>query len=66
MTAFEVPTDLASNRGLVVDPKATARQVGAASGLFLCGEEFAATDEGISHDYGLHESAIGNDAETRP
>ena len=41
MTDFETPTDLMNNRGLIADPEAFAREKGAASWLFLCGEEFA-------------------------
>jgi hypothetical protein len=37
------------NRGLVADPEAFAREVGAASWLFLCGEEFAAMEGGMSY-----------------
>ncbi len=37
------------NRGLIADPKTFARDVGAASWLFLCGEEFAAMDGGMSY-----------------
>ena len=49
MSGFETPTDLMHNRGLVVDPEAFARNKGAASWLFLCGEEFAATEGGLSY-----------------
>ena len=48
MTGFETPTDLMNNRGLVTDPEAFAREKGAASWLFLCGEEFASMEGGIS------------------
>ena len=48
MASFEVPDDLIHNRGLVADPAAFARDNGAASWLFLCGDEFAATEGGIS------------------
>jgi hypothetical protein len=47
---FETPTDLMNNRGLVEDPEAFAREKGAASWLFLCGEEFASMDGGISYE----------------
>jgi hypothetical protein len=50
VTAFDSPTDLIHNRGLVTDPAAFARDHGAASWLFLCGEEFASMDGGISYD----------------
>jgi hypothetical protein len=49
MASFEVPADLTFNRGPVADPEALARDVGAASWLFLCGEEFAAVDGGMSY-----------------
>jgi protein tyrosine phosphatase (PTP) superfamily phosphohydrolase (DUF442 family) len=49
VTEFETPTDLMNNRGLVADPEAFARERGAASWLFLCGEEFASMDGGLSH-----------------
>lgn len=49
MTAFAGPTDLMNNRGLVADPEAFAREKGAASWLFLCGEEFASLEGGISY-----------------
>jgi hypothetical protein len=47
---FETPTDLMNNRGLVADPEAFARENGAASWLFLCGEEFASMDGGMSYE----------------
>ena len=37
------------NRGLIADPRAFARDAQAASWLFLCGEDFAAMDGGISY-----------------
>jgi hypothetical protein len=49
MTDFETPTDLMNNRGLVADPEAFARERGAASWLFLCGEEFASMEGGMSY-----------------
>jgi len=49
MTVFQTPTDLAHNRGLVADPAAFAREAGAASWLFLCGEEFASMEGGMSY-----------------
>ena len=48
--AFETPTDLMHNRGLIADPEAFAKERGAASWLFLCGEEFASVDGGMSYD----------------
>ena len=49
MTDFETPTDLMSNRGLIADSEAFAREKGAASWLFLCGEEFASMEGGMSY-----------------
>jgi hypothetical protein len=47
---FKKPADLMHNRGLIADPEAFARETGAASWLYLCGEEFAAMDGGMSYD----------------
>ena len=47
--AFETPTGLTHNRGLIADPAAFARDASAASWLYLCGEEFAAMDGGMSY-----------------
>ncbi len=49
MSGFETPTDLLNNRGLISDPGAFARERGAASWLFLCGEEFASMEGGMSY-----------------
>jgi protein tyrosine phosphatase (PTP) superfamily phosphohydrolase (DUF442 family) len=49
MTGFAGPTDLMNNRGLIGDPEAFAREKGAASWLFLCGEEFASMEGGMSY-----------------
>lgn len=46
---FEKPTDLMHNRGLIADPEAFARERGAASWLYLCGEEFASVEGGMSY-----------------
>jgi hypothetical protein len=46
---FETPTDLMNNRGLIADPEAFAREKGAASWLYLCGEEFASMDGGMAY-----------------
>lgn len=48
MGAFESPSDLIHNRGLIADPAAFAQNAGAESWLFLCGEEFAETEGGMS------------------
>jgi hypothetical protein len=45
---FEGPTDLTHNRGLIADPVAFAKDAGAESWLFLCGEEFAEMEGGMS------------------
>jgi hypothetical protein len=47
--AFETPTGLTHNRGLIADPAAFARDASAASWLYLCGEAFAAMDGGMSY-----------------
>jgi hypothetical protein len=41
--------NLRNNRGLVQEPQAFADDFGAASWLFLCGEEFASMDGGMSY-----------------
>ena len=41
MSGFATPPGLMNNRGLIADPEAFAREKGAASWLYLCGEEFA-------------------------
>lgn len=46
---FSSPTDLAHNRGPIPDPEAFARDAGAASWLYLCGEEWASMDGGMSY-----------------
>jgi hypothetical protein len=47
---FETPSDLTYNRGLIADPAAFAKDAGAASWLFLCGEAFAQMDGGMSYE----------------
>ena len=49
MAGFETPKDLMHNRGLISDPVAFARERGAASWLYLCGEEFASVVGGMSY-----------------
>jgi hypothetical protein len=49
MTDFEGPTGLTFNRGPIADPAAFARDANAASWLFLCGDEFAAMEGGMSY-----------------
>jgi hypothetical protein len=43
------PTGLMHNRGLIADPAAFAAEAGAASWLYLCGEEFAGMEGGMSY-----------------
>lgn len=50
MTGFDSPSDLIYNRGKVSDPEALVQETGAASWLFLCGEEFAAMEGGMSYE----------------
>lgn len=47
MTEFQRPTDLTHNRELIADPQAFADGAGAASWLYLCGEEFAGMEGGM-------------------
>ena len=49
MADFETPRDLEFNRGRIADPEAFARDANAASWLFLCGDEFAAMEGGMSY-----------------
>ena len=49
MTQFSGPTGLTHNRGLIADPAAFAKETGAASWLYLNGEEFAAMEGGMSY-----------------
>jgi hypothetical protein len=49
VAAFESPTDLKHNRGLIADPEEFARKAEAASWLYLCGEEFAEMEGGMSY-----------------
>lgn len=52
--------DLMHNRGLIADPVAFARETGAASWLYLCGEEFASMEGGMSYadvEHAVPESA---------
>jgi hypothetical protein len=49
MADFDSPTDLSFNRGLIADPETFARAAKAASWLFLCGEDFAAVEGGMSY-----------------
>jgi hypothetical protein len=47
---FQIPAGLEHNRGPIADPQAFAREAGAASWLFLCGQEFAEMDGGMSYE----------------
>jgi hypothetical protein len=47
---FERPRDLSFNRERVDAPEALVREVEAASWLYLCGEEFASMEGGMSYD----------------
>jgi len=49
LSEFQTPTDLTHNRGLIADPTAFAEEAGAASWLYLCGEEFATVEGGMSY-----------------
>lgn len=46
---FASPVDLTHNRGLIADPVAFAKDADAASWLYLCGEDFAAMEGGMSY-----------------
>jgi hypothetical protein len=45
---FSTPTDLNYNRGPIADPAAFAQAAGAASWLYLCGDEFSSMEGGMS------------------
>lgn len=49
MANFESPADISFNRGLIADPEAFARDANAASWLYLCGEDFATMEGGMSY-----------------
>jgi hypothetical protein len=46
---FPSPTDLKHNRGPIADPAAFAQEARAASWLYMCGEEFASMEGGMSY-----------------
>lgn len=50
MADFELPDDLKFNTEPIADPEAFAREREAVSWLYLCGEEFAAMEGGMSYD----------------
>src|SRR5882724_252057 len=60
MADFESPTEFTFNRGRIEDPEAFARDANAASWLFLCGEEFASVEGGMS--YASVQAAVGESA----
>jgi hypothetical protein len=60
MPDFEGPTGLKHNGGLIEDPAAFARDANAASWLYLCGEEFAGMEGGMS--YASVEAAVPESA----
>ncbi len=60
MADFASPGDLKFNRELIADPEAFARDADAASWLFLCGEDFAAMEGGMS--YASVQAAVGQSA----
>jgi hypothetical protein len=60
MDTFSCPVDLSHNRGLIADPEEFARDAHAASWLYLCGEEFAAMEGGMS--YASVQAAVGESA----
>ena len=49
MSEFQPLADLKHNRGAIADPNAYAKEFGAASWLYLCGDEFAAIEGGMSY-----------------
>ena len=50
MADFTGPAEMSFNRGPIADPEAFAREASAASWLYLCGDEFAAMDGGMSYE----------------
>ena len=46
---FSSPTDLIFNREMIADPSAFAKDADAASWLYLCGEDFASMEGGMSY-----------------
>ena len=49
MVSFDSPADLTFNRTTIADPAGFAREAGAASWLYLCGDEFASMPGGMSY-----------------
>ena len=50
MSDFAGPVDLTFNHGKIADPEEFARAASAASWLYLCGEEFAEMEGGMSYE----------------
>jgi hypothetical protein len=49
VTDFRHPSDLIHNTALIANPAMFAKEAGAASWLYLCGEEFAAMEGGMAY-----------------
>jgi hypothetical protein len=49
VAGFDGPEGLSFNRGRIADPDAFAHEAAAASWLYLCGEEFASMEGGMSY-----------------
>jgi len=50
MSKFAGPQGLVHNTEPIADPEGFAREAGAASWLYLCGEEFASMEGGMSYE----------------
>jgi hypothetical protein len=50
MPQFDGPKGLMYNTEPIADPGGFAREAGAASWLYLCGEEFASMEGGMSYE----------------
>ena len=50
MPEFETPSGLTFNRVAIADPEAFAHEAEAASWLYLCSEEFASMENGMSYE----------------
>jgi hypothetical protein len=50
MFKFDGPRGLIHNTEPIADPKQFAREIGPASWLYLCGEEFASMEGGMSYE----------------
>jgi hypothetical protein len=47
---YKGPTDISYNRGPIADPASFALEASASSWLYLCGDEFATMDGGMSYN----------------